>query len=573
MNKFMSVLNKVSTKPNPFSFRWHSSISIIAFFILNVIYIERTISLLQWSKYLYRLFVRWSKGNMVSIDEKSKRINVPSVFVEIYYLVIAGLMILIALSDYSDSLLAYFFAIYILIDSSVWLLYYFFFRRFFEENYAIMHTLEYTVLLPFVIISQAACFSIIWEIQIQKALALLLAPDPSSPILTILLGVLYTAVILGLIISNLPIENVKIKSDHKYHISIIGNGDVVKNRLLPALCTISKELNKYMFISISDKYPVSTFKDDEKMTNRDYAYFTYLNCDNPNHLKEIINSEIIWIATPSYTHYSYIEKYRNKVKLLVIEKPIVIFERELEIMQQLTANNCENIFCLSYYYLEKALPFVFLQNPLGFYEKYLELSIPRESIFSFFQKIGPLKSISLHLCEGQDNRTWLQNEDFGGQYFETFIHLVVLAFTALDNDDTIIVDQWTIKDNNNVPGSYILCKGHSDNGISVLLEMGKYMKRNRSGILQYENGIISLDFDKRIISCKFFEKNFSCYDFTIKTIDKPNYYIQLDMVERCFSEGILPNNIDGRNVQIRALEWMFQQKREYSKTTIYDNTR
>lgn len=559
----MSVLNKVSTKPNPLSFRWHSSISIIAYFILNAIYVERIFSLLQWSKYLYRLFVKWSKGNMASIDEKSQRINVPSIFVEIYYLLVAILMILIAHSNCSVSLWVYYFAIYLLIDTSVWLLYYFFFRRFFEENYAIMHTLEYTVLLPLIILCQAACISIIWNIQIQKAFTLLLAPDPSSPTLIILLGVLYTAVIFGLIISNLPIENVKVKSDHKYHISIIGNGDVVKNRLLPAICFLSNELKKYMLVSISDKI-ISNLKDNNQNTDKNYVHFSYLNCDNSNHLKEIINSEIIWIATPSYTHYSYIEKYRSKVKLLVVEKPIVVFERELEIIRQLI-NNCENIFCLSYYYLEKALPFIYLQNPLDFYDKYLELSISRESILSSFSQIGPLKSISLHLCEGQDNRSWLQNEDFGGQYFETFIHLVVLAFTALDNDDTIVVDNWSIKDNNNVPGSYILCKGHSNKEVSVLLEMGKYMERNRSGILQYENGTVSLDFDKRSITCKFFENSFSRYNFTITTINKPNYFIQLDMVERCYSEGIVPNSIDGQDVQIRALEWMFQQKREYSK--------
>lgn len=560
----MSVLNKVSTKPNPVSFRWHSSISIIAFIILNVIYIERIFSLLQWSKYLYRLFVKWSKGNKASIDEKSQRINVPSVFVEIYYLLIAILMILIALSNYSNSLPAYYFAIYLLIDSSVWLLYYFFFRRFFEENYAIMHTLEYTVLLPLVLSCQAACISIIWNIQIQKAFTLLLAPDPSSPILIILLGVLYTAVILGLVISNLPIENVKIKNDHKYHISIIGNGDVVKNRLLPAVCAVSEELKKYMLVSVSDKYTASYLKDNNQKADMDYVHFTYLDCDDSNHIKEIINSEIIWIATPSYTHYSYIGKYINKVKLLVVEKPIVVFERELEITRRLI-NNCGNIFCLSYYYLEKALPFVYLQNPLEFYEKYIKINISREAIFSSFSKIGSLKKIFLHLCEGQDNRSWLQNEDFGGQYFETFIHLVVLTFTALDNDDTIIVDTWSIKDNNNVPGSYILCNGHSNKGVSVLLEMGKYMERNRSGILQYENGTVSLDFDKRSITCEFFNNTLSCHNFTITTIDKPNYFIQLDMVERCFSEGIAPNSIDGCDVQIRALEWMFQQKKEYSK--------
>ena len=123
----MSILNKVSTKPNPLSFRWHSSISILAYLILNAIYVERIFSLLQWSKYLYRVFVKWSRGNSASIDEKSQRINVPSLLVEVYYLLVATLIVLIALSGWSASLWAYCFAIYLLIDTSVWVLYYFFF--------------------------------------------------------------------------------------------------------------------------------------------------------------------------------------------------------------------------------------------------------------------------------------------------------------------------------------------------------------------------------------------------------------------------------------------------------------
>lgn len=562
INKVISVLNKVSTKPNALSYKWHGSISVISWFILNVIYVERIFSVLQWGKYAYRRVVKWSRGNMASTDERSQRVNVPSVFVEIYYLLAAALMVVVAQSDCSGSLWAHCLAIYLLADSFVWLLYYFFFRRFFEENYAIMHALEYPVLLPLVIACQVACISIIWNVKIQKTFALLMAPDASSPTIIILLGVLYTAVILGLIISNLPTENVKVRSDHKYHISIIGNGDVVRNRLLPAFYSVSKELKKYMSVSISDKCDARKALDKRRKIDKGYVSLTYLNCDSPAHLKEIINSEIIWIATPSYSHYTYIEKYKNKAKLLVVEKPIVIFKRELDIMQRLISGNDGKIFCLSYYYLEKALPFVYLQNPLAFYEKYLKMSAARESIFSSFSKLGALRGISLHLCEGHDNRAWLQDEKFGGQYFETFIHLVVLAFAALDNDDTLVADKWSVKDNNNVPGSYILCQGHSGKGISVLLEMGKYMERKRSGVLQYENGAIFLDFDNRAISCKFFDKAFSCHDFEIATIDKPNYFIQLDMVERCFADGLQPNDIDGYEVQVKALEWMFQQKRE-----------
>lgn len=91
------------------------------------------------------------------------------------------------------------------------------------------------------------------------------------------------------------------------------------------------------------------------------------------------------------------------------------------------------------------------------------------------------------------------------------------------------------------------------------------MERNRSGVLEYEKGTVFLDFDRRSVVCKFSEKTFSQYDFTIETVDKPNYYIQLDMVERCFSENIIPNRIDGSEYQMKALKWMFEQKKNFRK--------
>lgn len=559
-NKLFSILNQVSTKPNPLSYRWNNSISIITFLFLHIIYIERIFSLLQWGKFLYRFYAKKYKGKMASTDEKSQRVNVPSVFVEVYYILIATLLTSVAYFECTDSSFIHFFAIYLLIDTSIWLLYYFLFRRFFEENYAIMHTLEYVALLPFVIICQAACISIVGNIQITRVLALLLVPDPSSPSFIILLGILYTAVILGLVISNLPIENVKVKSDHTFHISIIGNGDVVRNRLLPALSSYYKSIQKYILVSITDIYTTDK-NQNSNITNNNFVDLRYLTSNDPSHIKELLNSEIIWIASPSYTHYSYIERYRNKVKLLVVEKPIVVFERELEIIQKSITENWNNVFCLSYYYLEKALPFVFLNCPLEFYVKYLDFSIPKELVLSHFSKIGELESISLHLCEGEDNRNWLQNEEFGGQFFETFIHLVVLSFTALGTDDSIIVDQWLLKDNNHIPGSYILCHGHSTKGVSLLLEMGKYMEKQRYGIFKYKNGSITLNFDEKSALCSINESSLPKQSFTIKTRLQQNYSIQLDMVERCFSEGITPHHVDGSEVQIRALKWMFQQRK------------
>ena len=146
---FRQVADNVSTRPNRVSWKWKGGSSYIALTLLYAMYLGRLLSLLQWVKYFYRTIVR--RMGRASVDKASKRVNVPSCVVEVYFLLWLGLLLLLPKSCcFTQALSAYF-----IFESYVWILYYYFFRRFFEERYAIMHTLEYIVILPVMIVSQA----------------------------------------------------------------------------------------------------------------------------------------------------------------------------------------------------------------------------------------------------------------------------------------------------------------------------------------------------------------------------------------------------------------------------------
>lgn len=547
-----TILNSISTKPNVLSYNWHSSISILTFVLLHVIYVERMFSVLQWTKFLYRAVVQKRKGDGVSVDRKSKRPNVPSYFVELYYMILSILLYVLSLYV-SDCLLVRILAVYFLVDTSVWVLYYFCFRRFFEENYSIMHNLEYVVLFPLVIICQSSCISILSGLTFSLSLQQILSPDASSPIYILVLSLIYTAMIFGIIISNLPSERVKVRSDHKYDISIIGNGDVVKNRLLPALMSRAEKEQKYLPLLIMD------VEGKKYKSRRGYCDISYKNLNDKDSFKEIINSDIIWIASPPFSHYSYLDEFQFSDKMIVVEKPLTIFRKELDAINKMRLQSWEKVFCLSYYYQEKALPITFLYSPKNFYNKYIELSCSREETLASFEKAGSVKKIELYLNEESESRPWLSDERYGGQYFETFLHLVVISMTILGEDEDILVDSMKISDSVHQKGSLVQCHAHSRSGAEIYLESGKFMKQKRGGYIQYDNARMSVDFDKQLLEFKFNDDNQN--DFKIFTKqDLVKYQIQLDMVLRCYNEGIRPSAIDGSDIQIRALQWLMEHQ-------------
>ena len=555
INRIVSVADEISTRPNLTSWRWKGTPSLLSCIFLYIVYFARLCSLLQYFKFIYR-----KRSNATSVDKASMRGNVPSWLVELYFIVWA--ILLFALPK--ELPFIKWISFYFIFESLFWLLYYFFFRRFFEERYAIMHTLEYVVLLPLLVITQARCISVISNCGIRCAFATMFFPGKNDDPYIIILSVFYTALIFGIILSNLPIEQIKEIGNYRFNISIVGNGDIVNNRLKNAI----NELYPPRNVAILDlKRPKQENNDNIGKTK--YHYFL-LSDENEKH---ILSSNILWIATPPFAHLSYLNKYIGKV-FIAVEKPIVTSPYEMTVIKQLMNSKLwEKVFCLSYYYLEKSLPLTFLYTPSTFYEKYLSFSLTRQEILSLFEQFGKLRSIELTLFEEEkkdakieDNRIWVESPEYGGHIFETFLHLAVIARAVIGKDSDWGSPEWTIENVNGHYMSYIKCEGiTSDSNVCYNLEMRQNVqKKQRRGKLQFDNGVIIIDFDEQEMIGTL--QGTSTRAFTIKTKEeyKTRYSIQVDMVERCIEDNIVPAIIDGSELQIKTIDWLFAQKRNWS---------
>lgn len=545
------LANGISTKPNIYSWRWKGQPSILAFILLYIIYMVRLFSLLQILKKIYRVAVTKLKS-YYSIDKESKRVNVPPIFVELYFI---GCCIVCFLIN-PDSSYSHYISAYFLIETTVWVLYYHIFRRFYEERYAIMHSLEYLVTLPVVILIQSKCIAILENDTLTNALISILNPNLASSPYICLLSILYTAIIFGIIITNLPLEKIKESNSRLFYITILGAGDVVQNRLLPAI-------KKYIGDKLIVIFDPEITTEHKELIKGKKGMIQYKVPDNSRIIdNDILNSHILWIATPSHLHLKLIEQWIERGVFIVVEKPIISLKSEQRTLEHFMASNAWNrVFSLSYYYLEKALPLTYLFNPYSFYEKYLSFNgKERAEILGVFANVGKITDVELFLFEQQDNRTWLADDKNGGQYLETFIHLALLNHMIFGIDRHFTNLTWKIGDYKQKLGTYIECHG-KDNNANFHLYMGKFMpEKKRCGRIVYEEGILNIDFENS--NCSYLHNTNHSLNFTISlnNTEWTKYGVQLDMVRRCYKEDIIPSSIDGSKLQIETLKWLFDNK-------------
>lgn len=220
------IISGISTFPSKNAWVWKDSVSVLSFTLFHLLWIIRLFSLLQIIKYIYRKIAFCIK--QFSLDKGSKRINIPVLLVELYFIFFALGIFFVFRNKY--------ILFYYLIESSVWLLYYNVFRRFYEEKYSICHQMEYFVLIPVVFFSQAKAISLIENADLNITLQALAGNFPSAdfPFYVTILSVLYIAIIISVVISTLPSESVKTEK-RSHFMTIIGAGDVVCKRLYPAL--------------------------------------------------------------------------------------------------------------------------------------------------------------------------------------------------------------------------------------------------------------------------------------------------------------------------------------------------
>lgn len=548
MSKVRDFFAKVSTRPSVDSTKWlgkHRSILTTIF--LWLLYFCRILSFLQWVKIIYRGIASGLQRS--TKDKNSTRVNVPACLPELYYIVWFIFVLCCYLFNFSNTVTLV-FNLYFIFESFVWILYYSIFRRFFEEHYAIVHPLEYCILLMLIIPTQAMSFTMLYSGQFGNYLTAIMGNNNVGNSLVEMFGVIYGALVIGIIISNLPNERVKsenIKNDY----FIIGNGDVVKNRLYPAL---SKSIRENERITIYDIAPAGTGNDKKINLFKNSE-------DLLRSLKQHVSlKSVVWVACPTSYHVDYLEELiKGKTQLIVMEKPICNTKADLDRVKVLLTDNEKRnrIFFQSYYVLEKALPLYMIADYNEIYAKYLDIE-NRAIITDALMKLGAVVSVNVSIVEKEDARDWTFKN--GGQIFETFIHNVLIAALFVGRPSG-----WSNVDlSENTTGNMCDISLKADyNGASINLLLKKGATEvSRGAEILFENGKITADFSTESATVSFYNIRRS---LTVSVKDgyiKQRYSILSDLIMRVTEGELKCYEADGLKNQLEIIEWLISMQSE-----------
>lgn len=535
--------------PSPDSLKWAGQEhSILSSILLWGLWICRVFSLLQILKLLLRTILKLLKRS--TTDENATRINVPPMFCELYFIAWFLVFVFGHLLGWSHPVFLG-CAVYYLFETVAWVLYYTVFRRFYEENYSIYHELEYLTVLFLVIPTQALAFATLYRTSFRNMLSGLLgAGDDATPFPVRVLGALFAAIVISMIISAFPAERVK-KKEKQTKMHVIGCGDVVQNRLYPAL--------RHGGVSEKNLIVYDIENSDERL-----PYCNYYS--NPMELSEelldaVDDSSVVWIETPSYTHIPYLRMLlETKAELIVLEKPITTIADELDYVEEISLNDAarERIFFLSYYTLEKALPLCYLTHQNPNHLKYLEVE-DKLLLQNWRPLLGTLKSLEIVINEGDDRREWVYDDVHGGQLMETFIHHILVAshFVGLPEywSDTKLR---TARDGNDITLS--AKSGEALISLSLKKCVPEHEKL-RFARLTFSGGSVYADIDEQTATVYFAELDKTCH-ISVKQSFRGKYSILADLVTRVERGECSASSVDGLSGQIRTIRWLLGQMRD-----------
>lgn len=535
-------LGQLSTKPHYESYTWGAHSSLFAHFFYKFVYFSRFLSPLQWYKTIWR-----ELNKSRSSSDGKERKDFHALHSEYYLLSVMVLALFVysfngivqnyVLNHCSQvygliSTLKMIVLVWLVIESILWILYYMLLRILIEKRLSIFNEAEYFIVLPVVLFTQIILFAEIFNVQLSDvSSALFNLPFGSSELssdakMSIgLLGYFYTVLIIANIINLIPALPVR----RRPNITIIGAGDVVEKRILPAL--IDQNFYRASQLSVASDTISEDFKGFLKI--KGIKYFEALNPSNSepltfskrNKIREDITnfvakrSSYAIIATPTEEHFPYMTALAKKQVAFAIEKPIVGNRAELEAIKTYGQDIMSNGFLLSYYWLEKALPLNYFLTLNANYRDFLDIStgdesskfISQNTLAYIQQRLGSPRSVNITFYEQEEKRVWALLKETGGFYYETFIHPITLLYHTLGNEfdlSGVSVDWYSTEsaqeyfiDQKGELGANFIHLRNTIGKCKIDIKAGKFMgQKKRCMTIEYSDGRIDVDLDE--MNCK-----------------------------------------------------------------------
>ena len=401
-----------------------------------------------------------------------------------------------------------------------------------EKHLTIFNEAEYFIALPFVLATQFFLLAGLLGVSVSEVLALALNLEfdgyqstQSAQLAIGTFGYIYTALIIANIINLIP----AIPVGRRPNITIIGAGDVVRYRMLPAL--IGEKLYLPGQVAIISDCIDESFRNQLKKDGVAFQLLTR-GSSSEEKLQEVVKfikkrSSYAIIATPTESHLGYVSALAKEGIVFGVEKPLVATAAELAVLRQCQDQLMERGFLFSYYWLEKALPLNYFLTLNPQYHRFLDINVNSrpddrtagpDALAYLRLQLGKLVSVDITFFEGEDPREWSLAKETGGLFFETLIHPITLLSHVLDQPLQLkdLHAQWYVLENlpdllcskslalNDYGASYVSLRSPRNAACAINIRTGKFMAaKERSMVIGFENGVIRMDLDTRqcSISC------------------------------------------------------------------------
>ncbi|MFN3465134.1 MAG: Gfo/Idh/MocA family oxidoreductase [Terricaulis sp.] len=476
----------------------------------------------------------------------------------------------------------------LLFESFVWLSYYCLWRNFMEPNYTLYHPAEYLVLFPVIVAVQVLSIARLLSAEVGQVTGWMLGGQANETYPLGLIGWFYVAILLSNLRGMIPRPSFKRNSNTM----VIGAGDVAMKRLLPAMRRIMKAgpfKANVVVHSLSDL----------RLRTMEHPFELILRESTEAILADArVGAGAAIITTPSDKHMVYVRPLVESGLRVVCEKPLSSVRAEIDELQARRGAYRDNVFALSYYVLEKALPLTFFLEGNRAFLKYLCISrtdtagmreitgdAAVDEVQRFRAALGEPRSISIRVVEGLENsptsgsRAW--TEAPGGLMFETAIHPLLLMVKA---QRALAPGQW------NSIGEFLqvfkpqrLCgrsleaaradattflrmrQAAAQGTPEIDITVAKYApqaERSRRGEIRCARGSLRFDFDEKTLNAQLAGQAWAL-SLSIRPEFSENYDVQTDLALRFIRDGWNSSRFDDFDDQIDVLSWMSLRAAQY----------
>ena len=337
------------------------------------------------------------------------------------------------------------------------------------------------------------------------------------------------------------------------HCLILGAGDVIAKRLLPALLK-HQFASRYRILHDGKCHP------GVRRLSKLYSPFVTVSDISDEASLTKYSSSIVFVATPPDVRMSYL-KTINSTKPIILEKPLVTNQADLANYLSLAALR-DSCFCLGYYAQEKALPWTWLNTGFAVYQNFLQVDHEHsfDDVLNAFRELGSLIKLNIYIKEGRSRLLkpgycfWYQN-DAHGVWFDMGIHAEMLSLLAAGSNEKI--SNRTVVQS----GTHQYQVKAQIGNTRLYFEFGKgFSEKSADRYLEatYESGKVTCSFDHSY--CQVFKRDKLLFQIT-PTMQQSKYRILVGLVKKFVESGGWHSEkcrYDLEDIQIRALRSMIE---------------